>query len=86
MKILKQHGSHVIKLTLAFIVATTLLLWGWNTAVPDLFGLPAIQFKQALGLMILLVIASVFTNFHRNHDRNTRVTQHHPGPVVDEDS
>ncbi len=50
----KQHGTRMIKLIFAYVVATILLLWGWNSALPDLFGVPAMQFKQATGIMILI--------------------------------
>ena len=54
-----NHGRKALLFTAGFIAATILLLWGWNSAIPDLFGLPAMQFKQATGLMILLGVSSV---------------------------
>ena len=67
MKTRKHHGSHMIKLTLAFLISTILLLWGWNIAIPDLFELPAMQFKQALGLMIVIGIVSFLLRRSRGH-------------------
>ena len=60
MKIHEQQMSRLIKLTLAIIVTTMLLIWGWNSAMPDLFGLTPLGFKQAVGLLLLTGIASIF--------------------------
>lgn len=62
----KQYGSHMIKLIFVFIVTAILLLWGWNSAIPDLFGLPAMQFKQATGLIIIVGIMSFFLGAGRH--------------------
>jgi hypothetical protein len=59
METFKQHGSHIVKVTLFFLAATVLLLWGWNSTIPDLFALPVMQFKQALGVMIVLGVFSI---------------------------
>lgn len=34
---------------------TTTLLWGWNTFSTEILALPAIRFKHALALELLLV-------------------------------
>jgi hypothetical protein len=85
MKSLKQHGSHMIKLFLAFIVATILFLWGWNSAMPDLFGLPIMQFKQALGLMILIGIITFFLRGGID-GRKENTSPYHYDSVVEEHS
>ncbi len=53
MNYFKQHGSHMIKLSCAFVGTTVLVLWGWNNSIAYLFGLPMMKFKQATGLMVL---------------------------------
>ena len=35
------------------LVSAVLVLWAWNTLVPEVFGLTAIQYKHSLALMIL---------------------------------
>jgi hypothetical protein len=59
MENLKHHGSQAFKLILALVLAAILLLWGWNSAVPDIFALPNIQFKQAVGLVTLIGVISL---------------------------
>jgi hypothetical protein len=34
-------------------IGGTLVAWLWNTLLPPLFGLPAVSFWQALGLLLL---------------------------------
>jgi hypothetical protein len=86
MKTHKRHGSHVIKLTLAFLIATILLLWGWNIAIPDLFELPAMQFKQALGLMILIGTVSFLLRRSRGHGGEKSTSPHHNNSVMGKQS
>jgi len=76
MNRLKHQGSHVIKITLAYLIASKLLLWGWNSAMPDLFALPTMQFKQAMGLMILIGIASFFMRGCHSQDKSNGSLHH----------
>jgi hypothetical protein len=80
MKNLNRHGSRLIKLILAFIATTILLLWGWNSAIPDLFGLPTIEFKQAPGLMVLIVIVFVLLRSGHCHDREVSTLKYSKAP------
>ena len=41
------------KITLVLFATSIMVLWAWNTTMTTIFGLPAIQFKEAVGLMIL---------------------------------
>ena len=86
MKNLKRYGSHMMKLILTFIVATLLLLWGWNTTIAYLFELPTIQFKQATGLMVLIGTISIFlrSRWWCNKKENTWSTR--VAPVVEDQS
>ena len=86
MNNLKQHGSQIFMATLAFIVATILLLWGWNSAMPYLFELPTIQFKQALGLMVLIGILSFFLRHRQRHNRRDHTSSSHHDSVVGKQS
>ena len=83
MNNLKQHGSQIFMATLAFIVATILLLWGWNSAMPDIFGLPTMQFKQAMGFMVLIGIVSFFLRRGRWHGANTHINRHYDHSLVE---
>jgi hypothetical protein len=83
MKILKHHIHHLIKLTLTFLLATILLLWGWNSTMPDLLGLPAMQFKHAMGLMILIGIASLFLHHGRGQGGRKRSSSQNNNPVME---
>lgn len=49
----KRFFMQATKITLALFVSTVLILWAWNTTVVTLFGLPAMRFKEAVGLLIL---------------------------------
>jgi len=63
----RQPGRQILMAILAFTTATILLLWGWNNAIPDIFGLPPIQFKQAMGLMVFFGIISLILRPDRRH-------------------
>jgi hypothetical protein len=86
MKNINRYGAEVIRLAFVLILFTVLLLWGWNSAIPDLFGFPAMRFKQSMGIMILLGIF-----FFLLHGRGgyswTRGTRHlHGDPLVEKQS
>ena len=49
------------------LLISVFLLWGWNSAMPVIFNLPGIHFKEALGLMILLGIVSFFLHGGSRH-------------------
>ncbi len=62
METLRPHRAasrivRVLMLLPIFLVFFALLVWGvnalWNGLMPDIFGLPAITYWQALGLMVL---------------------------------
>ena len=62
----RHYGRLSMQIVLIFFLVCSLVLWGWNSAIPDLFGLPALQFKQALGLTILLFIVSFLVGSGRS--------------------
>jgi hypothetical protein len=59
MEKIMHYGRRVAIFALGFFAASTLLHWGWNSAIPELFGLPAIEHKQAVALLSLLGLASL---------------------------
>ena len=58
---------HVLKIlvivTIAINVFGYVVMWMWNWLMPAIFGLHAITFVQALGLLVLCKI--LFGGFHR---------------------
>lgn len=56
--------SFVVMVILAIVVFGFVTMHLWNWLMPPIFGLPAITFVQALGLMILGKI--LFGGFHRH--------------------
>ena len=64
---MKTHGIlRVLKVLLIVVLAGTVfslaVMWLWNWLMPGLFGLHAISFWQALGLLVLSKI--LFGGFH----------------------
>ena len=49
----RQLISHSSIAILSLLVAAVMVLWAWNTFVPEVFGLMAIQYKHSLALVIL---------------------------------
>ena len=58
MKVLETHPVILKVLTTFALIAVpaTLVLWSWNSFAPDVLGLDAIGFKQALGLTLLSLV------------------------------
>jgi hypothetical protein len=64
------HGiRRVLKVLLIVLLAATVfsfaVMWLWNWLMPVIFGLHAISFWQALGLLVLSKI--LFGGFHGRH-------------------
>ena len=67
-----KRVSHKVVQVVAFLfISCVLLIWAWNNVMPELFSMPAIQFKQALGLMILMCLLSMFLSFGRWFGKNS---------------
>lgn len=81
MKITRKRISHLIKVILALFVITILILWGWNSAIPDLFGLPVMKFKQAVGLLILASVVSLILRRGRCQSRKKGGSSFHTGSL-----
>lgn len=58
MKLLETHPviAKVLATFALVAAAATLVLWSWNSFAPDVLGLDAIRFKQALGLTLLSLV------------------------------
>jgi hypothetical protein len=65
----KFHGKHFAKVLffgIIFLAVFSLIfLILWNLLMPAIFGLPAINYFQAIGLLILSKI--IFSGFGRKH-------------------
>jgi len=64
------HGiKRVLKVLLFVLMAATVftfaVMWLWNWLIPSLFGLHAVSFWQALGLLVLCKI--LFGGFYGRH-------------------
>ncbi len=58
--------SQLSLVVLAFLGSTVGMLWAWNTVMPEVLGLAAIQYKHAVALVILgLGFSFIFG--HRTH-------------------
>jgi len=63
---------HYLVLGLAAFAAVVVAFhWAWNVVMPSLFGLPAIEFQQTIGLIVLLLVSSVLLNLHRSSSRES---------------
>jgi asparagine N-glycosylation enzyme membrane subunit Stt3 len=81
MKILKQHGRRTFSFMLVFLISAVLFLWSWNSTMPDLLGLLPIQFKQALGLIMLVGILSFPFHLGRWQGRRENASPYHNDSV-----
>ncbi len=77
MNNLKHHGRRAFVSILAFLASILVISWGWNSAIPDLFGLPPMHFKQAMGLTVLLVVLSFILHLGSRHGRDSDASPYH---------
>ncbi len=68
--------SHLSLAALAFLGGTVWVLWAWNTFMPEVLGLVAIQYKHALALVVLGFGLS-FIFGHPTHRRRYLPGRHH---------
>lgn len=68
----KIHFRYLFMGAAALLVLTFVLQLAWNVVLPALFGITAITFWQALGLMVLLRLTSRIMGFTRHRPMNTR--------------
>jgi hypothetical protein len=77
MNNLKHHGRRVLTSMVALLAAIILILWGWNSAIPDLFGLPSMHFKQAMGLTVFAVVLPFILHLGTRHCRDKDTNSYH---------
>lgn len=77
MNNLKHHGRRAFISVLVLLASILVISWGWNSAIPDLFGLPPMHFKQALGLTVLLVVLSFILHLGSRHGRDRYPNPYH---------
>ena len=68
----KFHFRYLLMGVVALLVLTLVLQLTWNVVIPALFGITAITFWQALGLMVLLRLTAGIMGFTRHRPINTR--------------
>ena len=60
-------------------VFTVIVLFSWNSFAPDLFQLPAMKFKQALGLVLFVGCLSFLLRLGGNHSSKLKHWGQHGG-------
>jgi hypothetical protein len=50
----KTHFRKVVTFVGLLVSIPTAVLWSWNIALPELFGAPTMDYRNALGVVILL--------------------------------
>jgi hypothetical protein len=55
----------LIRVALLFLAVATLVLWSWNTVMPEIFELPSIHYKHATALVILIGTISLLLHTGR---------------------
>lgn len=55
-------GAALLFASASLWACTISLQWSWNTVASELFSLPTMQFKHALGFMVFLVV--IFFSFN----------------------
>jgi len=73
----KPHGRRVFSSIVMLLASVLVISWGWNSAIPDLFGLPPLHFKQAMGLTVLLVVMSFTLRMGARHGRDKLTNPYH---------
>lgn len=57
----KRHGRTILLTLVVLFGGGIALLWGWNTFAVELLSQPAMKFKHALALeLLLLCVAAAF--------------------------
>ena len=54
-------------------------MWAWNLAMPELFGLPRAEFRQALGLTLLALLLGRLIGSHAHGHAHLRAEAGHGG-------
>jgi len=73
----KPHGRRAFSTILMLLALMLVISWSWNSVIPDLFGLPPLHFKQAMGLTVLLVVVPFTFRMGARHGRDKRTNPYH---------
>ena len=76
MKNYSHRFRNVLMMALLFFIITVFFYWAWNASLPGVFGVPALQFKQASGLIVLLIITSGILGRAQWHRRGSKWFTH----------
>ena len=74
-----NHTSHkhtsrsYLFLTGAMLAVPIAVLWSWNLVIPEIFGASPLEFRNALGLVLLGLIASIPFYARRGKRRGTNL-------------
>ena len=55
----------VVAAAMSLVAVPIVILWAWNIALPDLLGLPMMDYRNALGLAILGLAVAIPLRGHR---------------------
>ena len=75
---LKPILGSILVAAIAFIVAPTLVMWAWNLALPEVFSVASLTFRNALGLVLLGLVSyyllshPLFSRQYRHPHRSRR--------------
>lgn len=72
---MRTYTIAAVKLVTGSALLLVLIVFAWNLFVPEIFGLEPMRAKHALGLLLLLAIASFVLRV-----RKTGVFHHHTDP------
>ncbi len=77
MNSIKHHGRRALGSILVLLTSIVLITWAWNSAIPDLFALPSMHFKQAVGLTVLLIVVSFILHPGSRHSGGNNASPYH---------
>lgn len=58
-----RRAGAVLVLVLGLLALAVVVQAAWNLAVPELFGLPALRYPQAIALLVLTGVAAGLLRF-----------------------
>jgi len=66
-------------MVLGGFVFTVVVLWSWNNFAPDIFQLPEMKFKQALGLVLFTSCIAFILRIGGRHSNSHKHWIEHEG-------
>lgn len=74
----QTHFRRISILVAGIVSAPVLVLWSWNVTVADLFGGPTMAYRNAVGLVVLGLFASVLLG---RRGRSRHFGRRHAGEI-----